>query len=173
MIKSKILSYQKVIEKRLFFRYLLHLDTEAGVFALINNKHKRIYIQSSASINKYLGNLIATIADKTSTNKELIRDRKYLSIKILELGDFPQINKLKWIAHYRSQGFAIYNQETLPEYKVRTRIIHREVVRTQVQLVSGGKRVFSVKNCATNKEAKEFIATHTVFDMLKLIGGTK
>ena len=167
--KSKILSYQKVLEKRLFFRYLLHVNEEPGVYALINNKQKKIYIQSSSNITKHLGDLISQISIKICTNKEMVRDRKYLSIKILELGDYPAINKLKWIAHYEAEGFIIYNQEKIPQYTPRTRPVHSVVVRTQVQLVSNGRRVQSVKNFPTKKEAEDFIATTTVFDMLKMI----
>lgn len=169
MNKSKILSYAKVLEKRLFFRYLLHLNQEPGVYALINNKHKKIYIQASPNVTKSLGDVIAQIASRICTNKDVIRDRKYLSIKILEHGDFPFINKLKWIAHYRSLGWEIYNKEVLPTYKVRMQFVHRDVVRTQVQLISGGKKIFPIKNCKSKEEAKEFIASHTVYDMLKML----
>lgn len=169
MIKSKILSYAKVLEKRLFFRYLLHVNESPGVYALINKKHKKIYIQGTSNITKSLGDMIAQIASKICTNKDMIRDRKYLSIKILEAGDFPFINKLKWISYYCAQGWTIYNKENLPQYKARLQIVHRDVVRTQVQLVSGGKRIFPIKNCKTNGEAKEFINNHSVFDMLKML----
>ncbi len=168
---SKILSYAKVLEKRLFFRYLLYINKEPGVYALINNKHKKIFIQSSSNITKSLGDIISQIATRICTNKELIRDRKYLSIKILETGDFPSINKLKWISYYRTQNWTIYNKETLPQYKARLQVVHRDVVRTQVQLVSGGKRIFPVKNCKTKAEAKEFLNTYTVFDILKMLKG--
>lgn len=169
ILKSKILSYAKVLEKRLFFRYLLYINEEPGVYALLNKKHKKIYIQSSSNITKSLGDIISQIATKICTNKDMLRDRKYLSIKILETGDFPSINKLKWIQFYRNEGWTIYNKEILPQYKARLQVVHRDVVRTQVQLVSGGKRIFPIKNCKTNSEAKEFLNTYSVFDMLKMI----
>lgn len=166
---SKILSYQKILEKRLFFRYLLHINSESGVYALVNVKYKKIYVQGTLNIIKSLGDMISQIATKICTNKDMIRDRKYLSIKILETGDFPFINKLKWLDYYRKEGWTIYNQENLPKYKIRLQVVHRDAVRTQVQLISGGKRVFSIKNCKTKKEAKDFISKHSVFDLLKML----
>ncbi len=139
------------------------------MYALINKKHKKIYIQGTPNVTKSLGDMISQIATRICTNKDIIRDRKYLSIKILETGDFPFINKLKWIQHYRDDGWTIYNKESLPQYKARLQIVHIKAVRTQVQLVSGGKRIFPVVNFKTTVEAKEFLNTHSIFDMLKIL----
>lgn len=162
-------TYQKQLEKRLFFRFLLKAN-KSGVYALVNEKQKKILVQSASHVMKHLGNNVALLSKKIHPNKQLKKDRRYLSIKLLEQCDsaYKEVCKLKWIEHYRNLGYIIYNTEKLPVYTVRKTIVYANTssFRMQVQLVSKGKRVVPVKNFLTDTEASEFIKTTTVYDLL-------
>lgn len=168
---SKIDSYKTQFEKRLFFRFLLEYN-KAGVYALINEKHKKIFIQSSSNIINHVGNQVNLLSKRHHFNKLLIKDRKYLNIKLLEYCEnrFKDIMKLKWIEHYKSLGYTIYNTEKIPVYRVRKAVVmlERGLMDMQVQLVSLGKRVSPVASFKTEIEADEFIKNNTVYDMLIL-----
>lgn len=151
------------------------LINKPGVYALVNEKSKMVLIQASNDVVKHLGSNVASLAKRVHANKQLRVDRKYLNFKLLEHceSSHKDILKLKWIHHYQQLGYTLYNTEKLPQYKIRRRLVTSDEpgrkLMCQVQLVSGGKRVVAVKEFDTDLEAKEFMNTTSLYDMLKMI----
>lgn len=164
---SKILSYKKHIEKRLCLQYLMHLDSP-GIVALVNEKHKKVFVIGSKHVMKALGVVISDLANRTHSNKQLVKDSHRLYIKQLELCDPKHVKtlKLKWIAEFKSNGYEIYNTEALPKYQVRTRKIFSGY---EICVVSSGKRWYSVRSFQSEAEVEEFMKTTTVYDLLMLL----
>jgi|GEM_PF-7113959 hypothetical protein len=168
MSLRKIDSYKKHIEKRFFFRHLLE-SSKPSIVALINEKDKKILIHATQSPYQFMGNIAALLSKKQHVNKELRRDRKKLSFKILSqysTSNEGLVNKLERIDYYKSQGYTIYNTEKLPHYKVH--VVMTTEYKLQVRLISAGRRVYPIKEFITQKEADEFVSSHTIFDMLRM-----
>ncbi len=164
MKNKKIQAQQKYLEKRLMFKYLLQLDS-AGVYALINEKDKKILIKSSNSIVKSMFDAVANIKWHS---KELNKDKKKLQLLILTTCDInvKEIEKAKLIEQYRISGYSLYNKEKIPAYRIKKN--PNERMKIQVSVVSAGKRVYDVAEFNTDAEASVFIAETNVYDMLKI-----
>lgn len=166
---DKINSYKNVFEKKLFYRFLLNAS-KPTVWALINEKHRKIYIQGSSSPLEAIGRFINELSHKTSGIKEMKRDREYLRLLILEQFDvskYLKIDKTKWLDHYKDLGFSIYNIENLPKYTVHSGLNYKHNVAVYVR--SGGRRTQLIKVFHSYDQAKDFIATTNLYDMLKSV----
>lgn len=163
-MNPRILSYKKIIEKSYFFKYLL-LGNTSGVYCLINEKKKRVLIQSSRHM---LTHLLKTHTEGLNTNRLLKQDIKQINIKLLSQcsPSLLPIEKLKWLKHYTDLGYTLYNQEKLPSFKVRYQFLNNEY---QVQLVTSGRRVYSVKTFNSHIEAEDFINSTDVLHMFELV----
>lgn len=167
-VGAKVLSYQKIVEKRLFFRFLLHAN-KSGVFGLINEKSKLIYIGSSSNVMRSLGHIISELANKTHPSMEMRRDKKKLRIILLEQTEELYISRIKWVDYFKSEGFGLYNIETrLPKYKIRTVVLKNTFV-VQLQLITAGKRVLPIKDFSTQEEAMAFANEKGIFELLKMV----
>src|SRR5271165_5092376 len=164
---SKILSYQAKLEKKLFFRYLIELNKQPVVFALINEKQKKVYVQASKAPIRSIGALLEQLAKRTSPNRQLRQDVRYLHLKILEHTITPLVDKLKWLDTYKKLGYQVYNTEKLPKYVIKQEITQNYQIKLYLQ--SGGRRKFFVKLFNSQEETDAFIALHDVYSMLKLI----
>jgi hypothetical protein len=164
---KKTLSQQKFLEKRLMFKYLLHLSVTSGVFALINETDKRILIKSAKNVVKTLFSIISNIP--WWYGKDLYRDRHKLRVMLLAECPASRLDghKLAFIEQYKAQGYTLYNKERLPAYKVKKRVT--EEAKVDIVLVSAGKRVYTVATVDTNAEADRFISDTSLADMMKLM----
>ena len=164
---SKINSYEKLFQRRLFLQYI-GIMNKPSVWALINEKHKRVYIGASKEPLSALMSLLGQLYSKHRTKMPLLKeDRKWCLFKILETTNELRVSKWEWMDKYIKMGYSLYNIETLPKYTVRLQInIHKKLI--YVQLVSGGGRVKTVGEFKTEDEANEFIAANSIFSMMRL-----
>lgn len=159
-MSSKVASYKKVFEKKLFFSFLRY-STSSGVYALVNEIDQKVHIQSSYNV---INSIIQSIPN---FNK---KDQKRFHIQLLEFCDskFLIAEKHKWIQHYKSLGYTTYIKPAV--YTPRTQLINKHNrVRVQVQLISKGRRVFPIQDFPTQDAADNFIAVTSVYEMLLLI----
>lgn len=159
-------SYSKVITKHYFLEYIIETN-HSGVYALINEKHKRVYIQGAKRILSSAMDLLGSIGDNSCPTKELIDDRSNLSLKILEQNINPKhikILKYKWIDKYKTEGYTIYNTEKLPVYN-KTIIINEDGL-FELLVITGGKRVRSVKTFSDRQSLDKYVESTNVYDML-------
>lgn len=168
----KIKSYLKTLEKRLFLQFLLDFD-KPGVFALVNEKKKKIYIQSNRHPLTAIASLVKDLNGRYHGNIELRKDVKGLSIKILETfesGGSLKIAKLKWFEYYKRQGYAFYNTQKLPVYRWVKRLVEDspEVFKLQVGIGTAGKRFYPVREFGSYSEAEAFINSNNILDVIGL-----
>lgn len=175
MKNSKILSYKKTFEKKLFFKYLL-LTNQPGVYALINEKDKKVYIGCSNAPIVALSKHIAMLANRTHPLKEIKKDRNKLKMSILCSceGPYKELHKLIEIENAIKRGYELYNIENLPQYKARIRLIHNkypgEGYKVVVQLVNKGKRTFDVRQFNNRTEAEIWLNVNgNVFALLRMV----
>lgn len=175
MKNSKTLSYKKTFEKKLFLRYLL-MTNQPAVYALVNEKDKKIFIGCSNDPIKALGAHIAMLANRTHNSRALRKDRNKLKMIILCHCEskYKEIHKLIEIDAAIKRGYTLYNIENLPKYKVRIRLVAQIYAghgyKVKVQLVNKGKRVFNVASFNTRQEAEEWLKLNdNIYDMLKMV----
>lgn len=145
------------MEKSTFLRYAIKHEG-CACYAFINEKKKRVYIQSTSSLFTSLSRNIVSIANKQHKNKQLRKDRGQLKFKFLEAFEHASscdAYKLKWVEHYKALGYALYNLEKMPKYLKRIGVSRD--YKAQVQLLSGGKRVFGVKDFDRYEDAQEWM----------------
>lgn len=170
----------KLLEKKLLFRGLMEASGPA-VYCLINERDKRVYILATSDLIKSLASQSSMLGRRSHPLKELKRDKKNIVFKLLEtiedtpdvilLSDALFISKYKWIKHYSDLGYTLYNSNRSPKYK--TRVSYTETYKARVDLVTGGRKVFPVKEFDTEAQATAFIANNSVFDLLILAKSNK
>lgn len=169
--KNKTLSYKKVLEKKLFFKYLLLANTPS-VYALVNHKDKRVFIGTSNDPITALGNHLGKLANRTHPIKKLKQDRNKLQIQLLCSCEpkYKEAYKLQQIALFKSQGYTLYNIENIPQYKARIRLMREDIVgdgyKVTVQLVNKGRRIFNVKGFDNMSQAEEWLKVNNEIWML-------
>ena len=166
---TKTASYKKTLEKRLCLHYLMDIS-KPGVFALVNPKQKLVLVIGSSYPLKALTTVITSLANNTHSSLLMRKHKKRLSLCILEQCEKKDIlaNKLKWIDYYQTLGYTLYNTELLPKYRIAMRV-NLDTRRAEVGVVSKGKRWYIVTDFPNVIEANEFMKTHTVFDILKMV----
>jgi len=160
MKTSKILSYKKIFEKKLFLRFLSTLQCP-GTFALVNKKDKKVYVHSSFNVLKSI---------ECSLLKFPAKDRIRMNIELLGecVIDDILIEKYKWMEHYKTLGYTLYNRQTA--YTLRPRVMTDEYnIFVQVELVTAGKRAIPVAKFPTMEKAQAFMDTSPIYDILLLI----
>lgn len=166
---KKSYGYKRILEKKLFFRYLLDdLSTSPCVFALINEKDNLIYIQASRDPFISIAKIASELTNKTFPNKQLRRDRRKLRVMLLQKYETKTqglYRKQKWMDSFLRKGFTLYNKEPRPIYKVRSVFIDASTL--EVQIVSKGKRVRPVRRFTSDLEMRDFVLRNTVWDMLE------
>lgn len=85
---------------------------------------------------------------------------------------YVTIAKLEWIDRYKAMGYAIYNTETLPQYRIATRVLFPGGT-LEVCVATRGKRWYPVRSFKDGKEAEEFISKNTVFTLLRILEDEK
>lgn len=153
------MSYKEDFERKLFFRFLLTANTP-GVYALINEKDKRILIHSSQNVMKAMGALIAEVANGTHKNKQLVRDRQHLRILLLGTD-----NKLKHMSAYQEQGYSLYNTEKIPRYSTKIVLLQNGLL--ELRLVTAGKRVYRVKRFKSEIDCEKYLRENDLWALLK------
>ena|SRR5271165_4429526 len=168
MKNQKILSYQNKLEKRLFFRYLL-LANKPGVYALVNEKEKKVFVQGAKSVVSHICDNAFALAHNLHRCKELRKDRKKLQIKILSYCDnkHKDIEKLKWVHHYQVLGYHIYNTEKLPIYNIEQHIT--KDFKVLVAIRDRSNKFYEIQKFSSQNEADAFIKLHSLYDLIKLV----
>lgn len=169
---DKINSYKKVFEKKLFFKFLLN-TSKPCVWALVNEKHKMIYIHASSKPHEAIGRTISCLSNNTFSIKDMRRDKQHLKLLILEQflnSKYLVIDKLKWFDHYKKLGYALYNTEKIPSYLVFTKLIGlygRYCMGIFIR--SSGRRTYRVTTFFSEHEAEDFLKNTSVYDVLKML----
>lgn len=99
------------------------------LFVLVNEKDKRVYVSFSTRFHARLGTIMEQLRDGTWRWKDMIRDRKKLSLAILETT--VQKNFVKYYKEqFQKNGYTVYNdKEKLPlVYKFRIDYSQRKVL---------------------------------------------
>lgn len=134
----------------------------AGVFALYNDKDKKVYIGTSNCCLLAISQLLKNFKDKVVPIRELYQDRKKLEVSILETIDDKIQRDVRynyWCDYYRNLGYSLYREHKGTTYTVRLTIenIETEIYRVLVQLVNTRKDKIVVGVFSTVDEAQEFI----------------
>jgi hypothetical protein len=101
-------------------------------------------------------------------NKELLRARNILKLKVLETGFHPNLCELKkaaCIESYKARGYGIYNLERIGSYSIRVGVSRKG--KPQVHVVSRGKRVWGGREFSTVEEAEAYVASCTLEDAVR------
>lgn len=171
-LKTKIKSYQKILEKRLFFQYLVDFN-KPSIIALINEKDKKIYIQSAKHPMVAIASLVRELGHKYHGNIKLRKDVRRLQVKILEsfeTGRELSIEKAKWMYEYLKLGYQLYNKERLPIYTLIKQVDETEDgFDVTVVVKTAGKRLYPVQTFLNHQEADQFISQVNVFDALRMV----
>ena len=164
---SKILSYEKVIRKGYFLKYLAQANKSA-IYALINERDKRVYVGSAKYPISEAGRVISDIySPMRCIYQQMKTDKKRLKFLILEYTKQLKIDKWKWMDYYKTLGYSIYNESIMPIYSIR-KFNNVSTRKVEVQIVTKGKRVSFVKEFKTNDEADLYIKDTSIFDMLRI-----
>lgn len=137
---------------------LTELNTP-GVYALINNKDKRIFITQSNNILSSVSRNIAQIRDKSHSCRPLLRNLPNLELLVLEHESSPKNRKIRlsyWMTIYKTKGYELYNPSTPVSYKVQARITSDYFVHVLLINKRNDKLVVGVFN--TMSEAESFIS---------------
>jgi hypothetical protein len=102
------------------FQEFLNLPKQA-IFALVNERDKKVYVSFSMTFHVRLGSILGQFRDGSWRWKDMIRDRKKLSLVILETS--IQKNFVKYYKEqFQKNGYTVYNEkEKLPlwyEFKI-------------------------------------------------------
>lgn len=169
----------KLLEKKLFYRALMEAAIPA-IYALINERDKKIYIIATLDLTKSLSAQASQLGRRTHSIKPLKKDKGLVTFKLLETIDAPDaarlsatlhVAKYKWTEHYTTQGYTHYNETQMPCYKAR--VSYTETYRARVDLVTNGRKVFPVREFKTQAEAEAFIANNSIFDLLIIAKSNK
>jgi hypothetical protein len=162
VIGPKVLSYKKIFEKKLFFKFLLTLKGD-GVFSLVNKRDKKVYFLPT-------DNIIKSIIAATSLFS--MRDLKRMHIEILSQKPEDFVSLYTMRQSYIDKGYTFYNRQ--PSYKAATRLMHDyRSVYVEVHLRTGGGRIMPIGEFKTQIDAEAFIANNSVHSMLKMIQSKK
>jgi hypothetical protein len=110
----------------------LSLETLLGlpgecVFALENAPDKRVQVFSTASLARFLGQLVADMRLGSGEWTQLKDDAGKVELKILETGYDPKIRKLvhgHWISKYKEEGYEFYKDITPARFVVDIQLKH-------------------------------------------------
>jgi hypothetical protein len=145
------------------------LTSVPSVFAIINEKKKKVFIAASSNPHQSLGTIVHSLKNKTHANKELRADLKNLSFSLLESTEnakFLQALKFKWRLHFESLGYTLYNVDNVGSYSLKMRVL--DIAKVQVGLLSKGKRFLPVQLFDNVWDAKSFIESTSITDALIL-----
>lgn len=161
-------NYLKRFEKNSFFKFYLEL-TRPGIYALVNEKDKRVYIQATQDCIGSISRVSKDLSLRHHTNKQLVKDQRKLNIRILELTDedleHQRLRLLKWSAQFKEQGYTIYNEKHIPMYKPRIKVTAE--YKACVVLETRGRRTVEVSQFDNIAKAEEYILNTPLFDMVK------
>lgn len=146
--------------------HLLNLPI-AGLFALIDENNKRVYLVHSSNIRGALNRIIDDLHYKINLPQELIENRFNLKLEVLE-EQFDRRTRLGrysyYVDKYRNNGYTILREDYIPlQYKLDIQIrdyhdlVGRNNKRVFVELVSKGRQRIVVGIFRTMKEANKFI----------------
>lgn len=95
------------------FQTLVSLPKQA-IFVLLNEKDKKAYVSFSSRLSYKLGSIVTEMNEGTWRYKFMTRDRKKLSLVILETS--VQKHFVKYYKdEYRNNGYELYNEsERIP-----------------------------------------------------------
>ena len=135
---------------------LLEILLESGIFGIVNNRNKSIYIGYSHSMLESINRNLSQIKDQVHTCIPHTSKVNNLQVLIIETCTKDQL-KLKqsyWISEYRNKGYKIYNTRKPLTY--RTRIVIDEDYKVLVQLVNLSKDSFVIGVFNKVQEAVDF-----------------
>lgn len=135
---------------------LIEILLESGIFGIVNNRNKSIYIGYSLSMLESINRNLSQIRDQVHTCVPHTTKVGNLQVLIIETCTKDQL-KLKqsyWISEYRNKGYKIYNTRKPLTY--RTRIVIDEDYKVLVQLVNLSKDSFVIGVFNKVQEAVDF-----------------
>lgn len=135
----------------------MNLNKKAVVYALVNEKHKRVYVGMTHDFIQSISRHISLLSSNSHGIKEMRRDKKYLNIKLLQYC-LQVDNSLRdfWVGHYKDLGYTIYNEKAIGSYSYRINIDSKGLVI--VQRYTKGKRAYELARFKTYKEATLFLS---------------
>lgn len=159
-------SYLKILEKKLFGRFLMNLS-QPGCYAIINEKHKMFHIKTSQNVLTSLATTLSDIFNKTYHIKQLSKDLKYINIKLLQLGELKdeKVTRLKWYKLLLSKGYKPYTLIASAHYTKKAVLLDNG--KAQVRLVTRGKRAVPIKDFNSMQEAIEYMDSNTEMSLLE------
>lgn len=147
---------RKAMERKAFFRAIAKGNGPA-VYALVNSRSKSVYVVGAVDFIASFARNASLIGRRAHRNRALNKARGALTFKLLErleAASLCEIKKAAWAAHYKALGYRLYNKEHIGRY--RSRIGISPNMKPQVQVISGGKRIWGGREFATLEEAEAF-----------------
>jgi hypothetical protein len=154
------------------FNEFLNLK-RCGIFALVNNEDKKVYITFSKEICSSFARIIREIHEKTCSYKQLIDDAQKLSYIFIENINYEDTKldihlKMEYfIQQYKHLGYTMYNDKHKPaKFKVVIDV-HNDIKRIHVCLMSKSyRRSITVGVFDKMWDAEEFAV---LFDSMDII----
>ena len=136
-----------------------------GIYVLINERDKKVYISYSANI---IGSISRIFASKDIETKSLRNDYKLLRLKLLSDEKDRGIQKLfaiNYIKEYKDRGYSLYKEYNYVRYKVITeieRVVPSSIKSSRIFVylaITNGKR-YVVGVFQNIDEANEFVSLY-------------
>ena len=136
---------------------------KAGIWALINEKDRRIFLSFSNSMAGSLTRNLGALKDGSHRCKMMVQDTSKLSFKMIEEFSKSNVeNRLRlsyWMDHFRGQGFEVYNGHVSIKMRVQKDLIINPN-GVEVKLVNQRYKKIVVGFFKNIDEADRFIETN-------------
>lgn len=141
--------------------------SKSGIYALCNEKTKKVYIGSTSS---FLTSINRNLIDIKADNHKYISLQDYPDLYVVFLEEInsrnmnPKIRVAYWVDHYKNLGYALYRTYPGLRYKVRIDISHdfrfpNTDPLIYVRLVDRSNKKIVVGIFESMSEANSFVAT--------------
>lgn len=152
--------------------FLLNLNnlSNSGLFALINDFDRKVYVGYSRNILDALKRIVSDLNDNLKTHKNIKEDFTKLRLVVLEKMTDVRLMKIlynNYIEHYRNIGYTSY-RNVIP-IKLRVRIEITLDYKILVHLVCNNKTKIVVGVFDKMKEADSFVADFYTDRKIKLV----
>ena len=138
-----------------------------GVYALINETDKRIYISYSTYVLGAVARLLRELKDGAHPSDQLCQDLDKLEVHILERSENLKLRATFYAKEYEKRGYELYRPVKYVQYKVKRRYKQGKVF---VELVTNSyNRSVVVGVFEKMGAAKHFIETYYTGDIYRII----
>lgn len=132
----------------------------SGLFAILNDIDKKVYVLYTCNIYVAMGKLLTSIKDGSSPLSQDVKKLELVVIETME-GDIKVLRAKYdyWLSHYKTMGYSNYrNYQDIAKYKLRIQYtkINDEIIHV-VYLVSRKSKKHLLAAFRTAQEADSWV----------------